>query len=244
MLLKPARLRGLLRDDPREGLQVFMLQRSGSGAFPDLRVFPGGKVDAPDFAPHLFDAFTDAQASSALGVAQAGLRFWVAAVRECFEECGVLLVQPAAGHEAIDLEGPHIDQYRQALLDGTMSFEEVCGAQNWLINLKQLAYFSRWRTPAQAPRRFDTRFFVAAVPPDQQAEIHAAEARTATWVAPQQALDRAQTSRWQMIEPTLRSLEVLAKYDSAAQALEHVRTGHHLQPLTQDLIEQGMMPRR
>ena len=85
----------MLIRDTADGLQVYMVKRPGKGAFPDLHVFPGGKVDADDFAPDVTADLDDAQASKTLGISAGGIRYWVAVVRECFEECGVLIINQA-----------------------------------------------------------------------------------------------------------------------------------------------------
>ena len=91
----------LIRDHP-SGLQVYMVKRPGRGDFPDLHVFPGGKVDEDDWQPDLCPMLTDQEASARLGVAAGGLRYWVAVARECFEECGVLLANAAGGPVQLD----------------------------------------------------------------------------------------------------------------------------------------------
>ncbi len=96
----------LVRDTPG-GMEVYMVQRPGRGAFPDLHVFPGGKVDEEDWAPQYCFGLDDVEASRRLGVRRGGLRYWVAVARECFEECGVLLVHQRGkpldfAHTAVD----------------------------------------------------------------------------------------------------------------------------------------------
>ena len=83
----------VVRDVPAGGIELFMLQRPGQAVFPNLHVFPGGKVDESDFLPDICVGIDDERASRSLGVSAGGIRYWVAVVRECFEECGVLLAR-------------------------------------------------------------------------------------------------------------------------------------------------------
>ena len=236
----------MLIRDGAEGLQVYMVQRPGKGDFPDLHVFPGGKVDESDFAPPLCHGIDDQQASQRLGLAAGGLRYWMAVARECFEECGVLLVK--RGASALDLSDGSLRrqllQDRQALLNGQLDFNQLCAQQQLSIDCERLAYFSHWITPEMAPRRFDTRFFLAAMPPDQLALADTEETAGEHWAYPQEALARHAQGDWQMIDPTIRSLQTLSQYPNVEQALLKVNEGNHLMPLTPELQRQGMQALR
>ncbi len=219
-----------------------MVQRPGRGAFPDLHVFPGGKVDEEDWCPQLCDNLDDADASARLGVRAGGLRYWVAVARECFEECGVLLARRQGRN--IDFSQPgvraHYADQRQRLLRGELGFVDLCHQEGLTVAGDLLAYFSHWITPEMAPRRFNTRFFLAAMPPNQSTLAHAGEAADEAWVSPRAALDLHLQQRWQMIDPTLRSLETLCQFSSVSEALDRVNCGDHLMPLTDELHRQGM----
>jgi len=235
----------LVRDTPG-GMEVYMVQRPGRGDFPDLHVFPGGKVDEEDWAPHLCEGLDDDAASARLGLQRGGLRYWMAVARECFEECGVLLVNQGGvplnfAHEAVDHK---YTRYREQLLAGDINFAEMCRREELRIACDLLAYFSHWLTPETAPRRFDTRFFLAAMPPHQTTLAHTDETADDQWEKPLEALARHHAEEWQMIDPTLRSLETLSQFDSVADALAGVRTGNHLMPLTPELNRQGMQKLR
>lgn len=231
----------LVRDTPT-GMEVYMVQRPGRGDFPDLHVFPGGKVDDDDWAPQLCDGLDDATASGRLGIERGGLRYWMAVARECFEECGVLLVNHGGApldfaHEAIDHKYAH---YREQLLAGEISFARMCQREDLTVACDLLAYFSHWLTPDSAPRRFDTRFFLAAMPPHQNTLAHTDETADDQWERPAEALAKFQSQQWQMIDPTLRSLETLSQFNAVDEALTGVRRGNHLMPLTPELNRQGM----
>ena len=229
----------MLVRDHAQGLEVYMVKRPGRGDFPDLHVFPGGKVDEDDFAPQVVHGLTDGEASARLGIDAGGLRYWVAVVRECFEECGVLIVN----HKGTPVEVgklPELALWRQQLLAGELAFSSLCQQQNWHIDCSRLGYFSHWLTPEMVPRRFDTRFFVAAMPSTQITTADTDETAGEQWVQPARALALAKSGEWQMIDPTLRSLETLCQFDSVEAVLKGVQAGNHLMPLTPELRSQGM----
>jgi 8-oxo-dGTP pyrophosphatase MutT (NUDIX family) len=234
--------------DAVEGMQVFMMQRPGAGDFPDLHVFPGGKVDEQDLLPdpeHVA-GLTDRDASAALGVKAGGLRYWVAAIRECFEECGVLLATRSG--RPVDFADPvtaaRFDGYRHALIDQTLSMSALCDREELVLCCDQVRYFSHWITPEMAPRRFDTRFFVARMPPSQTTLAHARETADNAWIEPDRALEAHTAGSWQMISPTLTTLASIAGFTDTAAALAAVAAEAHLPPLTAALREQGMHPLR
>ncbi len=234
----------MLVRDGDAGLEVYMVQRPGRGDFPDLHVFPGGKVDEDDFAPELCHGIDDTQASERLGIGAGGVRYWVAVARECFEECGVLLARQVSAPLQFD-DAAKVDRfadYRERLLAGRVSFSEICRRERLQVACDRLGYFSHWLTPEMAPRRFDTRFFLAAMPPDQDTLAHTVETADDQWEAPYRALARHGGGEWQMIDPTLRSLESLARYDTVTEALAGVQAVEHLMPLTDMLRRQGMQP--
>ncbi len=235
----------LVRDAPH-GVEVYMVKRPGRGDFPDLHVFPGGKVDAADWAPEICHGVEDGDANRALGIAAGALRYWVAVARECFEECGVLL----AYRDGVPLdftaaaERARFEDYRERLLADELSFAAICEREGLQVACDRLAYFSHWLTPEVAPRRFDTRFFVAAMPPGQHTLAHAHETADEDWESPAAALERHAADQWQMIDPTLRSLETLSQFGNVDDVLSGVNAGNHLMPLTSALRAQGMQPLR
>ncbi len=235
----------LVRDTPG-GMEVYMVQRPGKGDFPDLHVFPGGKVDEADFAPQLCLGLDDSEASAHLGIERGGLRYWTAVARECFEECGVLLVHQHGS--ALDFSAPgtsdKFSRYREDLLADKITFADICMAENLHVACDLLAYFSHWLTPEMAPRRFDTRFFLAAMPSHQDTLAHTDETADDQWEKPAEALAKFNAGEWQMIDPTLRSLETLGQWQTVDEALAGVNQGNHLMPLTPELNRQGMQKLR
>lgn len=224
------------------GPEVFMMKRPGGVDFPDLHVFPGGKVDEADFAPELVSGLSPAAADRLLGIDAGGLRYWVAAIRECFEECGVLLAYRDGGliRWAGEDEIERFNGYRQQLIDGELGMLEVCRRENIRLAADRVLYFSHWITPEQAPRRFDTRFFIAAMPDDQRTIAHAWETADDEWVRPRDALAAHADGRWQMISPTLTTLASIADHPDVPSILDTVLAEEHLVELTDALRAQGM----
>ncbi|MGE0622762.1 MAG: NUDIX domain-containing protein [Pseudomonadales bacterium] len=236
----------VLMRDTAEGVEVFMTQRPGGVDFPDLHVFPGGKVDEQDLLGDQVHGCSETEANRLLGLGAGGLRYWVTAIRECFEECGVLLARRGGTFLALDepAEVARFDGYRQALIDRSMTMAELCERESLVLAADCLSYFSHWLTPASVPRRFDTRFFVARMPVLQQTAAHAWETAGEHWVSPGEALAAAAAGTWQMISPTLTTLRSLAGFDSAAAVFDAVARETHLPRLTDELSYQGMQPLR
>ena len=230
----------LTRQAPR-GIEVFMIQRPGRGDFPNLHVFPGGKLDAEDHLPDYCDGVVEAAADRALGVEGGGLRYWVAAIRECFEECGVLFAT-AAGSPAIDggESRERFAGYRAMLIDGRLDLASLCAREGLRLACDEMLYFSHWLTPEAALRRFDTRFFVARMPDGQNTLAHETETQHSCWIRPAEALRLCEAGKWQMIAPTLTTLQTIERYGDCEALLDAVREGSHLPPLTPELRWEGM----
>ncbi|MFM8304528.1 MAG: NUDIX hydrolase [Actinomycetota bacterium] len=217
----------LVRDAP--GLEVFMLRRNPRSSFvPGAYVFPGGQVDPADAAPGLLARTTGvdpAVADAWLGVADA-TRFWVAAVRESFEEAGVLVARRRTDGAPIDpdaVDPGALADDRVRLLRGETDLTRVLDAHAALLDLGSLVPFGRWITPVGAPKRFDTWFFVAAAPTGHVYEHDDDEMVASEWVHPDAAIERARTGAIELIYPTIRSLLVMRRYPSAAAFLAATR---------------------
>ena len=224
-----------------EGIEVFMIQRPGRGDFPNLHVFPGGKVDAADQVPEFCEGIDEAAADRALGVAGGGLRYWVAAIRECFEECGVLLAT-AAGRPAIDGRESQrrFAAYRAMLIDGRLDLASLCAREGLRLTCDEMLYFSHWLTPEAAPRRFDTRFFVASMPTSQNTLAHETETQHSCWIRPAEAMRLCEAGEWQMIAPTITTLQMIEPHADCEALLDAVREEAHLPELTPELRWEGM----
>ena len=220
-----------------------MVKRTGRGIFPNLHVFPGGKVDpADDGLSHLCEGLDDACASAQLGVTDGGLKYWVTAIRECFEECGVFLAyrndRPFVARG--DDERARFDRYRHTLARRDHNLAALARREGLRLATDRVLYFSHWITPPTAPARFDTRFFVAAMPHGQQAVGDSGETVAGTWVRPRDALANFDAGRWQMIHPTLTTLRAASRFDTVEDLLGAVAARRHLGEVTATLHEQGM----
>ena len=195
-----------------------MVRRSLSLVFGGgAHVFPGGAVDDADRDPAVearCAGRSDREASVALGLPHGGLAFWVAAVRECFEEAGYLLAYGSDG-AVVRLGEPAVAQrfagHRRSIYDGERRFLDVCVEEDLRLAVDAMGYVSRWITPEGAPRRFDTRFFVCAAPTEQTPLHDAAETIAHEWVQPADALDRNGRGELDLMFPTRKSLEWLAR---------------------------------
>jgi 8-oxo-dGTP pyrophosphatase MutT (NUDIX family) len=212
--------------DGAAGLEVLMLRRAekegdqNSGA----SVFPGGGVDPQDRLLHACcEAPDDVTASQRLALPAGGLDFYVAAIRECFEEAGLLFASEADGRPvALDaLPEAELTALRATTEEGAASLRGLCAERGWRLAVDRLAYFAHWLTPPGMPRRFDTRFFVARAPGRQQARPDGRETVEHFWLRPAEALDPARGLRLMNVQR--RVLEQLAAFGSAEECVAHAR---------------------
>jgi 8-oxo-dGTP pyrophosphatase MutT (NUDIX family) len=219
----------MLVRDSDEGLETFMLQRRFDSAFVGgAHVFPGGAVDPDDRGPGVegwCEGRSDVDASRQLGVPSGGLGFWVAAVRECFEEAGVLLAYDGDG-AVLDLaastDRQRFAEHRRSVDGGGGSLAAVCDAEGLRLATDAMHYLSHWVTPEGSPRRYDTRFFVTEAPAGQVPSHDEHETIADMWTTPAAALDAYARGDVELIMPTLRTLEVAAEFASAAALLAAV----------------------
>ena len=218
----------LVRDHPINGLEVFMLQRTLAAVFAKgMYVFPGGRVDANDNEEQLeaiCDGLDDEEASALLGIPNGGLSYWVAAIRECFEEAGVLLARPTSSNELIRFDTDtalqnRFNAARHEIHDGKMSLVELCTTENLRLVTDNIHYVSHWITPLGEPRRFDTRFFIARAPEAQEPLHDDNETIASLWVSPIEALERHARGDLAMIPPTTSNLQFLAPHGTTTDAL-------------------------
>ena len=216
----------MLVRDGSSGLEVFMVRRHVDLAFAGgAYVFPGGAVDPADRHADLepvCEGRTDADASRLLGIEQGGLAFWVAAIRECFEEAGVLLAHADDG-SIVRLDEPDVAArftgHRHAVDRGDRRLVEVCAEEGLRLAVGEMQYFSHWITPLGMPRRFDTRFFVAAAPEGQEPLHDDGETVANCWIRPAEALDAHERGEFDLIFPTIRSLEAISRFPRAGDLL-------------------------
>lgn len=211
----------LLRDKIAGGIEVFMVKRSDRSSFVGgFYVFPGGRVeeqDALDVAQRLCDG-ADVAHKNLPGMPQTeAVAYHLAALRELYEEAGVLLVRNAA-QRFISFEDVHLQQlfegYRVASRHYQLPLFMVLEQENLRFALDALVPWSWWVTPEEERKRFDARFFLARFPEGQQAGHDEHETVYSLWITPSEALERYQAGTFQLVPPTLYTLHELAAYDS------------------------------
>jgi 8-oxo-dGTP pyrophosphatase MutT (NUDIX family) len=216
-----------VRDGDDGTPEVFMLRRTLDAAFAGgMFVFPGGRVDDADHAEEMeaiCDGLDDAQASALLGLEHGGLAYWVAAVRECFEEAGVLLARPLDATEPLRFDDPDVaarfEAARHEVHDGRLGLVDLCEREGLVLTTDAIHYVSHWITPVGERRRFDTRFFVARAPQAQEPLHDEGETIESLWVRPAAALERFRAGDLAMIPPTIKNLEFLVPHATADGAL-------------------------
>ncbi|MFZ2106864.1 MAG: NUDIX hydrolase [Roseiarcus sp.] len=202
----------LLVRDGMMGLEVFMVVRHhkidfASGAL----VFPGGSVDAGDYAI----AADPTLCGPATGLDERNRASRVAAVRETFEECGVLLARPRGSEEGLDV--------RIGAQSRGRAFGEFIIAENLELALDALTPFAHWITPPILPKRFDTHFYIAAAPSDQIAIHDGLESVDSVWINPARALAEADAEKYTLVFATRLNLQMLAQSPNAASAMAAAR---------------------
>jgi 8-oxo-dGTP pyrophosphatase MutT (NUDIX family) len=222
---RPASTILLLRDsagpDGKGEIEVFMMVRHyeidfNSGAL----VFPGGSVDPGDHdiaaAPRLYDGGEglDAQA----------LGFRIAAIRETFEESGILLAKPRGSDAMLSAaRAAEICASYRAAADKDKVFLKILNENGNLLTLNELVPFAHWITPEGMPKRFDTWFFLAAAPPDQVGAHDGKESTDSIWISPREALAGGASGRFKLPFPTVRNLIKLGKHRTVRAALDSAR---------------------
>jgi 8-oxo-dGTP pyrophosphatase MutT (NUDIX family) len=233
----------LLRDGD-SGLEVFMLRRNLQSDFVGgAYVFPGGAVDPDDSATRieaLSQGRSDAEVSPLLGVDAGGLAYWVAAIRESFEEAGFLLAYDGNG-DFVALDDPNNESrfkhHRADVDEGRLGLVELCEQEQLRLAVDRMQYFSRWITPLGAPRRYDTRFFVARAPEGQTPVHDERETIADLWIRPQDALEQHEAGDFELIFPTMRSLEALGRFDTALDVVEHAAAVERVEPVLPTIRE-------
>ncbi|MEZ0069538.1 8-oxo-dGTP pyrophosphatase MutT (NUDIX family) [Streptacidiphilus sp. MAP12-20] len=206
-----------------EAVQAYLLRRRTSMAFAGgAYAYPGGAVDPHDSGPELGWAGPDAAAwGERLGVAPDEARAVVcAAVRETFEESGVLLAGPDASSVVADVSGEEWRAARAALEAHELPFAEFLAKRGLVLRSDLLGAWSRWITPAFEERRYDTWFFVATVPDGQRTAEIPGEADRVVWLTPTEAVAHHAAGEFLMLPPTITTLRELERFASPAEALD------------------------
>jgi 8-oxo-dGTP pyrophosphatase MutT (NUDIX family) len=189
--------------DGAKGLEIFMVARDrqvdmATGAV----IFPGGKVDADDAAPSW----------GALSAPRAPDRsYWIAALRETYEESGLLLANTGEAHVEAEAAAKINAETRTPLLDGKQTYSAILQARGLLPAFDRMTPFAHWVTPVSQPKRFKTHFFLAAAPAGQQAVHDGREAVSSFWMRPIDLLEEGAAGRQTLVPPTRLNLEMLAE---------------------------------
>ncbi|MCQ4210129.1 NUDIX hydrolase [Streptomyces longispororuber] len=213
----------LLRDASPDGTEVHMLRRRASMAFAaGAYAYPGGGVDPRDDDRQVRWAGPARQEwAERLGVPEKDAQAIVcAAVRETFEEAGVLLAGPAPDTVVDDTTGERWQADRQALIDRDLSFAEFLEARGLVLRSDLLAAWARWITPEFEPRRYDTWFFAAALPAGQRTSDDSSEADRTVWIRPERAVALYDRGELTMMPPTVATLRTLAEHSRVRDALD------------------------
>ena len=224
-------VRDALAGSAGTGIEVLLSRRAERGDhFSGAWVFPGGVVDAGDRAAHsCCTGLDDAAASARLGVPEGGLDYYVAALRECFEESGLLYATNRDG-ATVRFEGsaqldsqaqPCVAAWRGPLHRGERTLGALCAEFSLQLAADQLIYLSHWLTPPAHQKRFDTRFFLAVAPAGQTSAHDGTELVEQLWLRPADALVRAVELK--LVTPTEKTLELLARFDRVATLLAWAR---------------------
>lgn len=221
--------------DGASGIEVLLGEKTrkvnfAAGAF----VFPGGAVDEGDHLAHTFFGSdrTDSECSKALGVESGGLSYWIAAIRECFEEVGILFASWKQGTckdaaEFVNL----LKKLRADLKTTDCTFSDLIQSAGLTLDAGALHYYSHWVTQAGSPRRYDTRFFIAAAPEGQTASHDGGELVSHRWVRPNDALDLDREGEISLMFPTFKTLEKLSEFSTVGELFADVRSRQIIQPM-------------
>ena len=222
--------------------EIFMLKRTSRASFASgMYVFPGGRVD-PDDHLHKYDQFrfgpTEAQAPQVVAVGDEWRGYWVAAIRETFEEAGLLLAYRdddiVAFHD--DVEHDRFNAYRTPLHSGDLSLLEICERENLRLAVDRVHFYNRFVTPLGRPRRFDTRFFIASAPEVQVGYHDETETVDSIWITPAEALARNKAKEFDLMNVTRMQLEWLAQHPDKQAVLDMA------QSQTEFLIRRPVLP--
>jgi len=229
-------------DNSTRDIEVLMVRRNQTSSFvPGFYVFPGGVVDPEDFENGIerFIRGVDRVSASRLlyDIKSAGkaLGTWVAAIRETFEEVGILFAQKKDGTPVAIGTGEERRRFcnhRQSLIENKMLFSQVLEAEELLLPLDRLHYFSHWITPEFLPLRYDVRFFVAEMPPDQDVMHDGVELTGHVWIRPSEALRQYEQGMLDMVLPQIMTLEDLKNFKTVAEVIDSSLKRHISATLT------------
>jgi 8-oxo-dGTP pyrophosphatase MutT (NUDIX family) len=209
-------------------VEVLLLQRHARSKFAaGDYVFAGGKIEAddmPEDGERFCRGLTPQQASARLGGGLApkeALSYWVGAIREAFEEVGVLLAYEADERLLRITPGsrPRYESYRAACQKANPAFFDMLRAERLTLATDRLAYFAHWITPEEQPIRFDTRFFAALMPPEQEPVVDGHEIVDLKWLTPADAISASKRKEIGLRTPTIKNLELVSEGGAPAASV-------------------------
>ncbi len=223
----------LLRENALEGFEVFLLLRHEKSSFMAGNfVYPGGRVDQEDASLGMgsFSKGITAEESQRIFryafSPEESLAFWIAAIRELFEEAGILLAYDRTGN-LLELRNPEelekFSNYRTLLQRSEITLSTIAKKESLFLALDQLQYYAHWITPEARPERFDTYFFLAINPSGQEAAYDRKETTAGVWISPQKALDENLTGGTVLSPPTLKTLEDLSRFKTIGEVFTSLK---------------------
>jgi len=218
-----------------DGFEIYMILRpEAMEAYAGYYVFPGGKVAVEDRSPESILACDDATTLRAHqlvpddGVVGRSLAHWVAAIRELFEEAGILFCERTDG-EPLSFGDPvlaaRLAKYREWLQRGDVRLMDMLQMESWRLHTEALWYFCRWITPSANPRRFDAKFFLAILPPGQQAAGEGREVDAGVWLSPPDVISGYERGRIKLRTPTIITVRYLAQFPTFEALVQHHKDG-------------------
>lgn len=235
--------------DDRPDLQVLMMQRHVNTTFAGgMWVFPGGSVDVKDDSVAYRLAcpdVTEMTASRLMGMKSGGLAYYVAAIRESFEEAGILLARHKQSGEKVTFSEKNmtdrIEAHRNNVNGGLTDFVDVVTKEDLLLDVVDMHYVARWITPIGPPKRFDARFFIARTPIGQTPLHDNRETIHSEWMAPRDILYRFESGEIKLMSPTLRMVKSLALFESTDDAIKAAKANQSDERVRVDPVKDRLL---
>ena len=230
----------LLRESER-GPELLLVKRRAGDAFGDSYTFPGGVLDTDEASARPYcQGISPQEMDSILGVSEGGLDYCSAAIRELFEEIGILLARGEDGQHLTD--NREIQVLRTEIYDGSLTWPDFLQQHELSLACDSLHYFAHWITPSQQPKRWSTRFFLARLPAGQTSRPDGHELTDSRWLTVAEALSSGRDGSMKIPFPTFKTLETLAEHSSIEAMLDWARSKaregiHETRPVV--LIEDG-----